>query len=68
MVVFLTGYGLDFLLSMYLGQGVQAEMVVELSQGSWHLGRVPADVWQLCSQVSIMRTLQLHPRLERRFV
>lgn len=36
-------------------------------QGSWHLGRAPADLQQLCSQVSITRPLQLHPRLERGF-
>lgn len=38
-----------------------------LPQGSWHLGRAPADLQQLCSQVSITRPLQLHPRLERGF-
>lgn len=44
MVVSLIGYGLDFLLlSMYLGQGVQAEVVCGASLGSWHLGRAPAD-------------------------
>lgn len=35
MVVFLIGYGLDFpLLSMYLGQGEQAEVVCGASPGS----------------------------------
>lgn len=60
MVVYLIGYGLDFLLlSMYLGQGVQAEVVYGASLGSWHLGFVPRC--QSCG------SLQLHPILERGF-
>lgn len=58
MVVFLIGYGLEFLLlSMYLGQGVQAEVVCGASPGSWSF--VPRC--QSCG------SLQLHPRLERGF-
>lgn len=60
MVVFLIGYGLDvLLLSMSLGQGVQAEVGHGASLGSWHLGFVPRC--QSCG------SLQLHPRLERGF-
>lgn len=56
MVVYLIGYGLDFLLlSMYLGQGVQAEVVYGASLGSWHLGFVPR-----CQSCGF---LQLHPSL-----
>lgn len=57
-VVFLIGYGLDvLLLSMSLGQGVQAEVVCGASPGSWRF--VPRC--QSCG------SLQLDPRLERGF-